>query len=131
MWVAILRRESIITARGGTRFRQAADSLSSVEEWEEDAAEQLERLTGSRMADALRGTIRIVALSAPSGRGRYQTCEMELVLEAPELPPETLVTEVVFDRRYWPSAGMVLRARISRRKPRMIDVNWDALAQKR
>ena len=89
-----------------------------------------ERLTRSPMADAVVGTIRIVSLSAPKGWMRYQTCEMELILEGPDLPPETLITEVVFDRRYWPSAGMVLRARISRRAPRMIDVNWDALARR-
>ena len=85
-----------------------------------------------RLADGgrPRGTIRIVSLSEPKGWFRYQTCEMELVLEGPGLPPETLVTEVVLDRKYWPTVGMILRARISRRTPRMIDVNWDALANR-
>jgi len=100
-----------------------------MEDWEEDAAEALERLTHSPMADAIRGTIRIVSLSEPRGRSRYQACRMELMLEAPDLDPEPLSTEVVLDRRYWPKAGMVLRARISRKLPRMIDVNWDALAR--
>lgn len=100
-----------------------------MEDWEEDAAEALERLTHSPMADAIRGTIRIVSLSEPRGRSRYQACRMELMLEAPDLDPEPLSTEVVLDRRYWPKAGMVLRARISRKRPRMIDVNWDALAR--
>jgi hypothetical protein len=100
-----------------------------MEEWEADAAEQLERLTHSPMADALRGTVRIVALSSPKPRGRYQTCRMELQLEAPGLEPETLATEVVLDRRYWPAVGTVLRARISRRKPRFLDVDWEALAR--
>jgi hypothetical protein len=100
-----------------------------MEDWEEDAAEALERLTHSPMADAIRGTIRIISLSQPRGRSRYQACQMELLLEAPDLDPEPLSTEVVLDRRYWPEAGMVLRARISRKRPRMIDVNWDALAR--
>jgi hypothetical protein len=102
-----------------------------VEDWEEDAAESLERLTGSPMADALHGTIRILSLSAPEGRRRYQTCTMELELRADGIDAETITTEVVLDRRYWPTAGMVLRARISRRRPRLIDVNWDALARER
>jgi hypothetical protein len=102
-----------------------------MEDWEEGAAETLERLTGSPMADAVRGTIRIVGLSEPRGRSRYQTCTMELVLEGPGLDSEPLTTEVVLDRRYWPTVGLVMRARISRRKPRMIDVNWDALATER
>ena len=101
----------------------------TMEEWEEEAAEQLERLTRSPMADAFRGTVRILSLSSPKPRGRYQTCQMELQLEAPELKPETLETEVVLDRRYWPAVGTVLRARISRRKPRMLEVDWEALAR--
>jgi hypothetical protein len=100
-----------------------------MEDWEEEAAENLERLTGSPMADAFHGTIRIVSLSEPKGRARYQACDMELIVEAPELEPEPLSTEVILDRRYWPKAGMVLRARISQGRPRMIDVNWDALAR--
>ena len=100
-----------------------------MEDWEEDAAESLARLTGSPMADALRGTIRIVSLSEPKGRSRYQACDMELLLDAPGLEAEPLSTEVILDRRYWPTVGMVLRARISRRRPRMIEVNWDALAR--
>lgn len=100
-----------------------------MEDWEEGAAEALERITGSPMADALHGTIRIVSLSEPKGRFRYQTCTMELLLNAPGIDAEPLTTEVVLDRRYWPTAGMVMRARISQRRPRMIDVNWDALAR--
>ncbi|MET0829126.1 MAG: hypothetical protein ABWY26_06375 [Microbacterium sp.] len=99
-----------------------------MEDWEEGAAEALERMTGSPMADAINGTIRIVSLSQPKGWLRYQACEMELILEGPGLDHEPLTTEVILDRRHWPKAGMVLRARISQRKPRMIDVNWDALA---
>lgn len=100
-----------------------------MEDWEEEAAETLERLTGSPMADALRGTIRIVSLSEPRGRSRYQACSMELILEAPGLAAEPLSTEVVLDRRYWPTEGTVLRALISQGRPRTIEVNWDALAR--
>lgn len=99
-----------------------------MEEWEEGAAEALDKLSGSPMAGAVMGTIRIVSLSAPKGWLRYQACTMELILEGPGLDSEPLTTEVILDRRYWPIAGMVLRARISPKKPRMIDVNWDALA---
>jgi len=99
-----------------------------MEHWEEETAETLERLTRSSMADAIHGTIRIVSLSQPKGHSRYQACQMELVLEGPGLDHEPLSTEVVLDRRYWPTVGMLLRAHISRNQPRMIEVNWDALA---
>ncbi|TQK18106.1 hypothetical protein FBY40_0592 [Microbacterium sp. SLBN-154] len=101
-----------------------------MEDWEDGAAETLERLSGSTMADAYVGTIRILSLTPPTLRRRYQTCTMELALEVPEIEGETLRTEVVLDKRYWPEVGTVLRARISRRKPRMIDVDWDALARR-
>lgn len=100
-----------------------------MEDWEEGAAEAMERLSGSRMADAHRGTMRIVSLSEPRGRSRYQTCTMDVILEAPDLAPEPLTTEVVLDRRYWPVPGTTLRARISRRLPRMLEVDWEALAR--
>ena len=65
-----------------------------MEDWEEGAAETLERLTGSPMADAVQGTIRIVSLSEPKGRLRYQACEMDLILEGAGLDSEPLTTEV-------------------------------------
>lgn len=98
-----------------------------MEDWEEGAAEALERVTGSKLADALHGTIRIVSVTPPAGRMRYKPCQMELILNAEGIEDEQLSTEVILDRRYWPAPGLVLRARISRRKPRMIDVNWDGL----
>ncbi|NYF18013.1 hypothetical protein HDC37_002869 [Microbacterium sp. AK009] len=101
-----------------------------MEEWEDDAAATLERLSGSRMADAYVGAIRILSLTPPTQRRRYQVCTMDLALEAPGLEGETLQTEVVLDKRYWPDVGTVLRARISRRKPRMIDADWEALARR-
>jgi len=100
-----------------------------MEEWEDDAAETLDRLTNSTMADAFRGTVTILSLSAPSGRGRYQSCTMDLLLEAPGLETETTSTVAVLDRRSWPDVGTVLRARISRKRPRMLEVDWDMLAR--
>ena len=100
-----------------------------MEAWEDEAAEGLERLTLSPMADAMRGSLTIVSLSEPTGRSRYQTCIMRVLLQAPGLEPETMTTEVVLDRRHWPEPGTVLRARISKRQPRMLDVDWDALAR--
>jgi len=88
----------------------------------------LERLTRDPMADAWHGAVRILSLTAPAGRGRYQTCRMQLALEATGLAPENLDTEVVLDRRFWPDVGVVLPARISRSLPRQVEVAWDTLA---
>lgn len=97
------------------------------EEWVEGAAESLERITRDPMADAYRGTVRVVSASEPARRGMYQACTMQLALEAPGLAPETLDTEFVFPRRRWPAVGAVVPARISRSEPRQIDARWDLL----
>jgi hypothetical protein len=95
------------------------------EEWVAEAAEALERITHDPMADAHRGTIRILTVSDPSRRRGYQPCAMRLALEAPGLAEE-MDYEGVFPRGRWPRVGTVLRARISRKTPRIIEANWDA-----
>jgi hypothetical protein len=100
-----------------------------MEDWTEDAARQLERITGDPLADAVAGRVRVVSRSEPGGRGRYQPCTIELLAEAEGVPPRTVTTEVVFDRRHWPPVGAVLPARVSRTHPDAVEVNWDALAR--
>lgn len=109
-----------------TRGRYAA----GVEDWVDEAAAALERATGDPMADAWVGTVRVVSATDPAGRGRYQACTVELLLEAPDFPSETMVTEFVFDRRFWPEPGVRVRARFSRRTPREIDANWSSLPRR-
>ncbi|MDX2377983.1 hypothetical protein M4I32_14390 [Microbacterium sp. LRZ72] len=98
-----------------------------MEEWAEEAAEQLARITREPMADAARGTVWIANASERRGRSRYQECALEVVAEAPDLPARTVQTAVVFDsRRYWPVIGTTLPARISRTHPDMVEVDWEA-----
>jgi hypothetical protein len=98
-------------------------------DWTDDAAHQLEALTGDPLADAVRGIVRITAASAPEGRRRYQECRLEMQAEAPEIEPRTVRTVAVFDTRSWPAAGAVLPARISRSHADAVEVDWDALAR--
>lgn len=98
-------------------------------DWTDEAAHQLEALTGDPMADAVRGTVRITAASAPEGRSRYQECRVDLLAEAPGLEARTVSTVVVVDRRAWPTIDQVLPARISRSRAEAVDVDWNALAR--
>ncbi|WP_137845192.1 hypothetical protein [Microbacterium sp. 2FI] len=95
----------------------------------DDFADQLERLTGDPLADAVRGHVRVVSASEPTGRARYQACNLDVVVEAAEIPPVTVSTEVVTTRKHWPRVGMILPARISVSDPTHMDVDWDALAR--
>jgi hypothetical protein len=95
------------------------------EEWVAEAAEALERITHDPMADAHRGTVRILSVSDPAPRRGYQACTMRLALEAPGLAEE-MDYEGVFPRTQWPRVGAVIRARISRKTPRIVEANWES-----
>jgi len=95
----------------------------------EQATVWLERLTGDPLADAVRGRVRIVAVSEPAPRPRYQQCRVEMVVEIADSPAgdATIVQEVVFSRTRWPRVGTVLPARVSASDPSVCDVVWDAM----
>ncbi|MDE0547063.1 hypothetical protein [Microbacterium sp. C7(2022)] len=95
----------------------------------DDITHQLEKLLADPMADAVSGHITIVAASAPTGRSRYQECALEVIARAPGVPDTTVHTAVVTSRKYWPTVGAVLPARVSVSAPENIDVDWDALAR--
>lgn len=96
-------------------------------DWKDEAARQLEALTGDPRADAVTGTVLLAVVSEPTGRGRYQEATLELVAEASGIEPRVVHTTAVFDTRAWPTAGLVLPARISASRVDAIDVDWDAL----
>ncbi len=93
------------------------------------AASWLEKITRDPMADAVAGRVTIVSASAPQGRRRYQECDVELIAEAPGIPPTTVRQQVVFGRSLWPRAGYVLPARISRTHPEVLEVAWEAMRE--
>lgn len=101
-----------------------------MEEWADDAATMLDRVTGSPMGTAVDGRIHIQSVSEPSGRSRFQDCRVEVAVDGPGIAPAIVTVEVVLDRRHWPAAGTVLPARISRSDPRVMDVDWDRLARR-
>lgn len=94
-------------------------------DWTDEAAEQLEELIGDPLADAVRGTIRIVGRSAPARRPRYQECLLDVVAEAPGLDPAPVSTTGVFDRKRWPEVGTVVPARVSPTQRGAIEILWD------
>lgn len=96
----------------------------------EQATAWLEKITGDPMADAVAGRVRVCAASSPVGRARYQECDLELVAEAPGIPPTIVHQRLVFPRGVWPRAGDVLPARISRSRPDVLEAAWDRLSRR-
>ncbi|MFE1644107.1 hypothetical protein [Microbacterium sp. P01] len=97
----------------------------------DEVAHQLEVMTGSPLADAVRGRVRVLAVSEPARRGRFQECRLELLAEATGVVPTTVQTTAVIQRRYWPETDMILPARISRSRPHVLEVDWEYLARPR
>lgn len=94
------------------------------------AAQWLERITGDPLADAVRGRVRVIAVSAPTGRRRYQECTVELTVTAGGAPPHTLTQVVVLPRSAWPKVGDVLVAAVSPSRPDALEVDWSPLARR-
>ncbi|MEV8359502.1 hypothetical protein [Microbacterium sp. NPDC076895] len=99
------------------------------EPWVEEAAHMLEKYTGDPLADAVRGTVRVVSASDREGRARYQACQLEVVTTTAGIPETRISTEVVTSAKYWPRVGSTLPALISPSDPTHIEINWDALAR--
>ena len=91
----------------------------------EDATRWLEKLTGDPLADAQPVRVRIVRVSDPARRGRYQECRVGLVVEGSDAAP--VEVQVVLPVRRWPRIGLVLPARASRSRPEVIEVDWERL----
>lgn len=92
------------------------------------AAAWLEKLTRDPLADAVRGRVTVVAASAPARRGRYQECELDLLVEADGIPPTRVTQALVFPVKRWPRAGDAVPARISRAQPHVFEADWDRLS---
>lgn len=100
-----------------------------MEPWVDEAAEMLEKITRDPLADAVRGTVRVVSASERVGRARYQACELEVITTTEGIPETRVHTEVVTSAKYWPRVGSTLPALISPSDPTHIEVDWDALAR--
>ena len=77
-----------------------------------------------RMKDKMRGHARVVACDSYHGHGVYQTCAMELVVQADGLPatPREHTEFVHHDK--WPTPGMTVPVTIDRADHSKMYVEW-------
>ncbi len=86
----------------------------------------LKRFLSDPMADAVKGTAKILSVSEPVGRAPYAKCVLEVVAEAPGIEPRTVTFEAVLPRKHWPRVGMVVPARIPPGRPDLVALNLEA-----
>jgi Short C-terminal domain len=86
---------------------------------------------GGRMSDPVRGTAQVVSCSANRGRGVYQSCYLQLMVQADGVPATAVEQQTLVHRSRWPFPGMTLPATIDRANPANVRIAWDELRDAR
>jgi hypothetical protein len=85
----------------------------------------LDGLFGGGMTDPVTGTAQVVSATGYHGRGIYQACTMQIVVQAEGVPATSLeVHELVHNKR-WPRPGMVVPCMVDRADPGRVKLDWD------
>jgi hypothetical protein len=86
---------------------------------------------GSSLANGVRGTAQVVACSGYRGRGIWQSCHMQLVVQADGVPPTAVDVDGLVHRDRWPLPGMTLPVTVDPANPENLRVEWDELPSSR
>jgi hypothetical protein len=84
-----------------------------------------------RMSDPVRGSAQVVSCSTNRGRGVYQNCHLQLVVQAEGVPDRAVEQQTLVHRSRWPFPGMTLPATVDRANPTHVRVEWDELPDAR
>jgi hypothetical protein len=84
-----------------------------------------------RMSDPVRGSAQVVSCSANRGRGVYQNCHLQLVVQAEGVPARAVEQQTLVHRSRWPFPGMTLPATVDRGNPTHVRIEWDELPDAR
>ena len=84
-----------------------------------------------RMSDPVRGSAQVVSCSANRGRGVYQNCHLQLVIQAEGVPARAVEQQTLVHRSRWPFPGMTLPATVDRANPTHVRIEWDELPDAR
>lgn len=89
-------------------------------------------LSGPRPpAGGVRGAAQVVSATQHAGRGVYQNCLLNLVIQAPGIAPFAAAFQGLVHRRHWPSPGSVLPVLLDPHDPRRFGILWDELPDRR
>lgn len=80
---------------------------------------------GGGMKDPVPGTAKVVSATMHHGRGIYQNCQMQLVVQADGVPATATSFSGLVHQKRWPSPGMVLPVTVDRADPQNVKVEWD------
>ena len=72
-----------------------------------------------------------MSCSANRGRGVYQSCHLQLVVQAEGVPARAVEQQTLVHRSRWPVPGMTLPATVDRANPTHVRIEWDELPDAR
>ena len=85
----------------------------------------LDGIFGGGMKDPVRGSAQVVSATGYHGRGIYQSCTMQIVVQAEGVPATAVKFDGLVHNKRWPRAGMVLPVTVDRADPQNVKIEWD------
>ena len=89
----------------------------------------LRKILGAGSSPAIehgvRGTAQVVACSGYRGRGIWQACHMQLVVQADGIPATAVEIDTPAHNQRWPTPGMTLPVTIDPANPQNVRIEWD------
>ena len=86
---------------------------------------------GARMKDPVRGQAQVVSCSAHNGRGVWQNCHMQLVVQGDGVPASSVEHNELVHSGKWPSPGMVFPVTVDRANPEKFKIEWGQVQNSR
>lgn len=83
------------------------------------------------IAGGVPGTAQVVSVSQYLGTGIYQTCRMNLVINAPNVTPTAVEFEGIVHNRLWPTAGALLPITVDPNDPTKYAILWGQVPDSR
>ena len=77
------------------------------------------------MSDPVPGQAQVVSASAHNGRGVYQSCNLNLVVQADGVAPVSVRHACIAPAKKWPVPGSVLPVTVDRANPQALRIEWD------
>jgi hypothetical protein len=77
--------------------------------------------------DGVRGTAQVVSCSGYNGRGIWQSCSLQLVVQAEGVSPTAMEIHTLAHRDRWPTPGMTLPVTIDPANPQNVRIEWDEI----
>jgi len=78
--------------------------------------------------DGVRGTAQVVSCSGYRGRAIWQSCEVQLVVQAEGIPATAVQVSQLGHNDRWPRPGMTLPVTVDRSNPQNVQIHWDEVA---